>query len=246
MIARFLKVTNGLYRGGAPSPNDVLILKKNFGINKIISLDELSGEKINRTCKMLNIKQIMLPIDVINLRQTVLRILKYNLKKLLLDDGPTFVHCRAGKDRTGFIIALFKCKYMGMDPEAAIEEAKSLGFGVDTYQDMIALFEKLIRSCKKDDENNADIVSNERGLGMENSSNSISFAPYLSLTKQYPSDAFYNYVNEQSPTRENYESYKHPVKKEYGENVPQVGRYDNGAGILGAGPSENVGGFINE
>lgn len=46
----FKKVTKGLYRGSAPSPNDVLLLKKDFKINKIISLDEESGEKISRTC----------------------------------------------------------------------------------------------------------------------------------------------------------------------------------------------------
>jgi hypothetical protein len=246
MIKRLKKITEGLWRGSAPSPHDVQILKNNLGINKIISLDEMSGERISRTCKLLNIKQEKIYLD--GSRSSLLNLLQHNLKKLLLDDGPTYIHCYEGKDRTGLLAALFECKYMGKDPEDAIEEAKSLGFGVGVDPQIINLYEKIIRSCKPSkDNNNADIVSNEREYISDNRSGPLdeahqgSFAPYLSPTRQYPFDSVYNDINDQSPTRENYNDYK--SIKEHKDVVPLVGVYNN-TGIQGTGPTLNTGGFI--
>ncbi|CAB4197098.1 Protein-tyrosine phosphatase, SIW14-like [uncultured Caudovirales phage] len=245
MIKRLRKITKDVWRGSAPSPQDVQILKNNFGINKIVSLDEISGEKISRTCKLLGIKQIKIYLD--GSRSSLFNLLHHNLKKLLLNDGPTYIHCHEGKDRTGLLAALFECKYMNKDPEDAIEEAKSLGFGVGVDPQIVNLYEKIIRSCKPSkDNNNADIVSNEREYisdnrsGVLNEAHQGSFAPYLSPTRQDPYDNVYNDINDQSPTRENYDDYK--SIKEHKDVVPLVGV--SNTGIQGAGPTLNAGGFI--
>ena len=142
MIHRLRKVTKGLYRGSAPSATDVLRLKNEFGINKIVSLDRLAGNRINRPCKILGIKHIILPIDIDNLNESLINFLKHDIKDLLLSDGPTYVHCAEGKDRTGLAVALLQCKYFGKNPEDAIEEAKSLGFGLRVDPKVIHTFEK--------------------------------------------------------------------------------------------------------
>lgn len=251
MIVRFREITPELFRGSAPSPKDVRWLKDNLHIKKIVSLDRESGNLIDKTTKLLHIKHIMLPIELDNFRSSLLKFLQYDLKKLFLEGGPTYLHCFAGKDRSGFATALVQCKYLGKDPEDAIEEAKSLGFGLGVDPNVIKTFEKLIRSCKpSQDKNNADIVGNEREYIGDNrdsflqDSQRSSFAPYLSKTRQYPYDMVYNPINDQSETRENYKSTsikEHDTDK---ANVPQVGIYDNGAGIEGAGPALNTGGFI--
>ena len=142
---------------------------------------------------------------------------------------------------------------MGKDPEQAIEEAKSLGFGLGVPPGPIALFEKVIRHCKpKQDENKADIVSNEREYISDNRDSFLdeghqgSFAPYLSETKQNPQDALYNFIMEESPTREKYQESKSIKKHDSQEEdvVPMVGVYNNDAGGRGFGPTENAGGFI--
>lgn len=251
MIHKLKKITDGLYRGSEPTPNDVLWLKENLGIKKIVSLDKLAGIKIDRPCKMLGIQHVMVPLD--QTKQSLLAFLQHDLKKLLLDGKPTYIHCFAGKDRTGFVTALFKCKYMKEDPEIALQEAKSLGFGVNldpSYGKMIQMYEKLIRSCKPSkDENKADIVSNEREYIDDNRSGPLdeghqgSFAPYLSVTRQDPMDAVYNYIDDQSDTRENYKS--RPIKEHKDEDViPQVGVFNNDSGARGFGPTENYGGFF--
>lgn len=253
MIQRFRKVTDNLYRGGSPSPKDVQMLKDHLGIKKIVSLDEKASKRIERACKLLGIKQISLPIEMGNFKESLAKFLGHDLKKLLLEDGPTFVHCAAGKDRTGLATALIQCKYLGKDPEEAIEEAKSLGFGLDVDPKVIQAFEKVIRSCKSaKDENNADIVSKEREYIGDNRDSFLdeghqgSFAPYLSVTRQNPADMVYNYIVEQSPTRQNYHSSK-SIKEHNSQEqdvVPMVGVYNNDAGVQGFGPALNPGGFI--
>jgi len=244
-------VPGKLYRGSAPSPKDVKWLKDKLGIKKIISLDHKTGKKIDRVTKLLGIKHIMIPID--GSRKSLLDFLSQDLKKLALDDGPTFVHCLHGKDRTGLFTALFKCKYMGMNPEDAIKEAKSLGFGIEVDPVILHLFEKLIRSCKphKDkDVNEADIVSNERDYISDNrdsyldEARQMSFAPYLSKMKQWPYDMIYNEINDQDMTRQNLNE-ERPTQDETNA-VPQVGQYNNNAGNFGVGPVYPSGGFITD
>jgi protein tyrosine/serine phosphatase len=163
MIHRLRKVTDELYRGSAPSPQDIALLKENLGIKKVVSLDEMTGKRIDRACKLLGIKHVMCPIDIYNVKKDLIKFLSHDLKELFLEGGPTYVHCAEGKDRTGLAVALVQCKYLGKDPEDAIEEAKSLGFGLNVPPKPIHLFEKIIRSCKPaKDSNKADIVSNER------------------------------------------------------------------------------------
>jgi len=252
MIKRFQEVVpNKLYRGGSPSPKDVERLHKEYGITKIVSLDRVSGEKIAKTTKLLGIEHVMIPID--GSRNSLINFLNHDLKKLFLEGGPTFVHCYEGKDRTGLAIALVKCKYLGMDPENALNEAKSLGFGVGVHVKVVHLFEKIIRNCKPKDINEADIVSNEREYISDNRSTFLdeghqgSFSPYLSKTRQWPADPVYFDIQDQSPTRENYQqdwADKKKQKMDERSEVPMVGQYNNNAGGYGWGPAINPGGFI--
>src|SRR5271165_6766024 len=110
-IARLRQVDKHLYRGGAPSIKDVVSLKNDYHITKIVSLDQMAGDKIDRATKLLGIKHIILPIDI-NKRSSLLIFLQQDLYKLLSDDGGNvFVHCIQGKDRTGIAIMLYRVKY---------------------------------------------------------------------------------------------------------------------------------------
>jgi len=255
MIHRFIEVLpKFLFRGSAPSPQDVKILKEKFKINKIISLDEQDAKKIEKICDQLDIEQVIIPIEFDSIYEDLFKLLKFDLKELLLANGPTFVHCHAGKDRTGLLIALFKVKYLGMDPEEAIDEAKSLGFGVGVPDKVVKLFEKLIRAAKLEKNNimsnmgGSNIVSNQREYISDNRDTFLdegrrgSFAPYLTPTRQYPMDALYVYINDQSPTRENYNRPVQPATHQ--DIVPLVGVFNNDAGVRGFGPTESYSGFF--
>lgn len=188
MIKRFIKVTDELYRGGEPSIEDISKLQQLFNINKIISLDGSIGKKIDRVCKLQEINHIIIPINGTEL-EPIAKLLSYNLRDLLISDGPTFVHCAEGKDRTGMVIAMFKCKYLGWSCQEALKEAEKLGFGIGLDQKITNLFRKIVCKCCQEkhdhahmrhiDNNNADIIENMRNDQMDHDINMPSFAPYL-------------------------------------------------------------------
>lgn len=256
MINKFHTViSHKLYRGSAPSPKDVKRLKEKLGIKKIVSLDQKAGDRIDIVCKLLGIQHVKMYIY--NERKSILHFVSQDMKKLFLEGGPTFVHCHYGKDRTGLACALVECKYLGESPDKAIAKAKSLGFGVGVPSEVTNLYEKIIRSCKPSkDENNVDIVSNEQEYKGDNRDSPLdeghqgSFAPFLDGgIRQYPYDCVYNYINDQSQTRENYYKNNEALQETLDSEkatAPQVGEYDNAAGLYGAGPVYPACGFIND
>jgi hypothetical protein len=259
MISNFHKVDKGIYRGASPSPKDVRLLHDKYGIDKIVSLDEISGKIIDRACKLLNITHIMLPIDM-NKRSSLLKFLSHDITNLL-GGGHAFVHCHYGRDRTSLACALYRCKHDGWTCTKAIKEAKSFGFGTDIPPSIFSLYERIIRhacGCGKaqDDVNAAyDIVSNQQ----ENPSNNLgytldaleqlSWSPYNDYrVREFPYSTIDSGWPEQYQSRNDYgldDALYQDLEHDKGMEIPQVGTYDqNTSGINGAGPSLIGGGFI--
>jgi hypothetical protein len=214
-------------------------------------------------CKLLGIKHIIIPLDGAQ-PKPLAKLFSYDLYDLLMKDGPTYIHCIHGKDRTGLVIALFQCKYLGMNCDDAIHQAISLGFGIGLDERLIKFYERLIcQACRvkhthacqhhqdaKDarDTNSADIVENTRahddfaGSVIDNATMQ-SFAPYMDGSKQSPYSPQYGYQYEQYPTRENRNTTVRDQIEGLQDAIPQVGLFDSNEGIRGAGPIDNGGGF---
>lgn len=272
MIRRFREVNPELFRGSAPSVEDVIFLNKKIGIKKIVSLDEQAGNHIDRACKLLGIKHIMCPIDI-NKKSTLIRFLKHDLYKLFMKDGPTYTHCAEGKDRTGLAIALFRCMYDGWTCEKALEEAFKLGFGKGVNHKIIKLYMNIIEMvchCHNEDvkhkhkKNKNDVSFNFDGMGYD----------VVSNQREYPSDyADYTLGGwEQQSMWSPYSDYRvepwpystqevgwddqYHSRQDYGlddsdivhedmPTIPQSGSFDsNTQGINGAGPSFVGSGFV--
>lgn len=249
MIKRLRKINDQLFRGSAPSPKDVINLYKYLGIRKIISLDQKSGELINKICKILGIKHIIIPLNGTNIK-SLIQLFSYNLYDLLMKDGPTYIHCFEGKDRTGMVSAIFKCKYMGVSFKDALKEAISLGFGIGLPEKVKQLYIKLIyMSCNKNDSNNADILENSRDYDQNYMGSVIdeatmqSFAPFMDTSRKYPYDSIYNYQYEQHPTRDNLNYCPNYYRSKNKQQIPWVGLYDSNSGVKGVGIVDNGGGF---
>jgi hypothetical protein len=259
MINRFRQVDKDVFRGSAPNIEDVILLNKKIGIKKIISLDARAGHHIDRACKLLGIQHFIIPIDGIS-KKTIINFLNHDIEELLLNDGPSFIHCHYGKDRTGLAVALFRCKHDGWTAEEAIKEAHSLGFGVGIDPKVKALYMSIIRaSCKnktknlpQDINNASDIVDNVHDLqqlqytdyvledGGERSS--LSYGPFNDYrVKKYPDNDPILEYNEQYKARNNQEpqDISNLLEMHVSKNtIPTSGSYDqNTSGISGAGPS---------
>jgi hypothetical protein len=247
MIPNFSQVNKNVFRGGAPSINDVIFLQKHFKIDRIVSLDYISGERIDRTSKLLDIEHIKLPINP-NKKTTILKFLEQDITELLNNKTKTFIHCMAGKDRTGLAIALYRVEHDDWSCENAIKEAKTFGFGQGIPHKITALFERIIKDacgCEKKDKNSAyDIVSNEReeGGSFDTSVSGInpqqSWAPY-----DYFSNQQYKDYAGQFDTRQNFGL--NDNTKPIDVDVPQIGQLDqNESGINGVGYSSVGNGFV--
>jgi hypothetical protein len=256
MIHKFVRVNKSLYRGSAPNIEDVIMLNKKYNVSKIVSLDQKAGQHIDRACKLLGIKHIMLPIEF-GKRHPLITFLKNDISELLSDeDGAVFVHCAQGKDRTSLAIALYRCEHDGWSCKRALNEAKKLGFGIGLPPKVVNLYTKIIhKTCKEDehDVNSAyDIVSTQREYPSNYSDYSLdtwqqqSWSPYEDFRmKQYPYGPTTIDYPEQFSSRQDYDLDDRVPDDRSNRSVPQSGTSDSGVtGIGGAGVSTISGGFI--
>jgi Tyrosine phosphatase family len=252
VIHRFYRINDSLYRGSAPTPRDVIELHDKYNINKVVSLDKVAGEHISRMCKLLGMEHIIIPIDATEL-EPMAELLNWNLKELLIDNGPTYVHCIQGKDRTGMVIAMYECAIEGVSYYKAMQHAKALGFGVGLPPQITRFYEKAVRSyCKKaEDNNSADIVDNERQWRTEYRDSYLDEAdmkggwgPFQDpAIREYPFARVYDYAYD---PKDNTRDWKNTdIDLEETKGTPLVGQYESDAGIHGTGPVETGSGFIN-
>lgn len=251
MVKNLHKIESNLYRGGAPSLRDVVGLNKKLGVNKIISLDERTGKYIEPLCQKMDIEQLIIPIHPGQIN-SLKSLLKYNIHDLFDKNKNTFIHCLHGKDRTGLLVALYRCIVDDWDCKKAIKEAKYLGFGTGLNASSEKFYMKLIcLACKKEhkDTNGAyDIVNNihEYDVTLDKDEQE-SFAPSIGepSMRQYPYANVYRYYDEQYPDRENYGLKGINREESNLEQIPMVGVYDENTQVANmVGPSTIGGGFV--
>jgi hypothetical protein len=209
MPLRFARVDDNLFRGGAPEEMEIPILRNVWGVKWIVSLDEEAGKKIDHACQRLGIRHTIVPLtdghdkNFDELPSMVPEWSEY---------GPTFVHCRHGKDRTGVACALYRVIVDGWSIDDALAEAASFGMGWNVPKDKRRSFYDVVRRLLAHQDQNQnidspDIVENQRGLQEElnpkpglSSFNPVSsafqdsdpilpgqqsFAPYLDVTQDH-------------------------------------------------------------
>lgn len=257
MPVRFNKVSNGIYRGGVPSTNDLNILHDVFNIETILSLDHDIASGIAPHVKSLGMTHIIIPISG---NSANLSYLQSHIVSTLDENKPIYVHCRHGSDRTGLAIALYRINHDGWSNERAFQEAKSYGFGDRLEGDVKNIYENIIKTAEDDivgemrDQFDIGRVAPaylpQQSFAPEGEikflSDSVEDVPpmvgdhsALNPNSQYPES------KKEKRTRE----LRLLILKELEPNMaPQVGNYDNFDGIRGAGPlagdDENSGGFM--
>lgn len=124
-ILNFHLVEDGIYRGARPELAGLQWLASQ-GIKTVINLEDDSDDVQAEVAqaKTLGIEEITIPMsgffaptddDVADAMIELNRI------------HPVFIHCQHGKDRTGLVIALYRVKVDGWDPEKAFKEWIDLG-----------------------------------------------------------------------------------------------------------------------
>jgi protein tyrosine/serine phosphatase len=137
-LPRFVKVTDSLYRGAQPTEEGFRRLKE-LGIKTIINLraeDELGFSEKEAVERLgLRYHNVALPGLSRPGDEQVARVMGIIEAP---ENGPVFIHCRRGSDRTGTIAAIYRISHEGWTADQALAEAKRNGlswaeFGMRRY-----------------------------------------------------------------------------------------------------------------
>lgn len=127
-LPNFHQVNEHLFRGGQPEAGGIARLKS-LGVRTIVNLrhepDLVQAEAAEAA--QAGLRYFSVPMHGLG-RPTGEQVAR--VQSLLLEPGnwPVFVHCKAGSDRTGVMIAYYRIAQAGWSAERAIKEA--LGFGM--------------------------------------------------------------------------------------------------------------------
>jgi len=127
-VPNFHRVNASIYRGGQPSAEGWTSLKQ-LGVKTVVDLrrdGEHSVEAEQQAVEAAGMHYINVPL------KSIVAPSDANISKVLAllqssEDGPAFVHCRGGVDRTGAVIACYRIAHDGWRNRVALDEAKSYG-----------------------------------------------------------------------------------------------------------------------
>ncbi len=127
-IANFGRVTPGIYRGGLPGYSGLKYLKA-IGVKTILNLDGNRGDAREEAewAHRLGIRTVSVPMSFFwkPRHRDVNRALAALRDPSLY---PIYVHCHAGKDRTGLVVGIYRVEDQRMDPYRAYNEMIRYGF----------------------------------------------------------------------------------------------------------------------
>jgi protein tyrosine phosphatase (PTP) superfamily phosphohydrolase (DUF442 family) len=127
-VGNFMKVDGHVYRGAQPTEEGFKNLAK-LGIKTVIDLQQTGDDRARDEAKWVKaagMEYISIPMKGME-RPKDADVAK---ALALLEDpttGPIFVHCHAGADRTGGVIACYRIEHDGWTNKRAFAEAKKMG-----------------------------------------------------------------------------------------------------------------------
>jgi tyrosine-protein phosphatase SIW14 len=131
-VPNFHVVNKQLFRGGQPTDAGFRNLAA-MGVKTIVDLQE-EGDRSHdekRIVKALGMHYVNVPMKGMTTPKE--KQVSHALKALDDNsDGPVFIHCKRGADRTGVVIACYRIQHDRWDNQKALSEARS--YGMSWYQ----------------------------------------------------------------------------------------------------------------
>lgn len=130
-LPNFQKVDDKVYRGAQPTDEGFREIAAK-GIKTVIDLREIGEHSQADERKIvtdLGMRYVSIPMHGLsepkdNLVAAVEKIFNDP------DQGPVFVHCKRGADRTGMVVAIYRISHDAWDNKKALTEAKSYGMSM--------------------------------------------------------------------------------------------------------------------
>jgi protein tyrosine/serine phosphatase len=138
-IENFGQMDERFFRGSQPSEAQYKALKE-LGINTVIDLRKDNEDYSKSTVESLGMKYVHIPMTGWTTRdESVVEFLKQINDQA---NGKVYVHCAAGKHRTGLVGAVYRLENFGWDYDTAYKEMKN-------YEYFSGLFHRKIKSYVK-------------------------------------------------------------------------------------------------
>ena len=127
-VPNFHQVNGHVFRGGQPVDAGWNSLA-HLGIKVVVDLRPASEHPIGaeqRAVEAAGMKYVNVPMRGVGapLEDTVSKVLALMLSEV---NGPVFVHCRRGSDRTGTVVACYRILHDHWENQKALQEARSYG-----------------------------------------------------------------------------------------------------------------------
>jgi protein tyrosine/serine phosphatase len=128
-IDRLLEVSPGLYRGGRPDIPEGMDQLTTLGVKTILDFEDSSGA-IRDEQAAAQQRGITFHSFEMNAFKTPHDDAVNEALDIMADPAaqPVFVHCKAGRDRTGMMVGLYRVLKEGWDPAKAWQEMLDDGF----------------------------------------------------------------------------------------------------------------------
>src|SRR5580693_2222974 len=125
-LKNFQEVEASLYRGAQPSEEGFRELAK-LGVHTVVDLRGSGGRSSKEAQIVAGLGMQYVNVPLAGFKAPT----PEQISKLLgiienQSDGPVFVHCRRGADRTGTILALYRISHDHWGNEKALDEAKAM------------------------------------------------------------------------------------------------------------------------
>ena len=127
-IIRFAEIRPGLARGGEPGPEGLRYLRSQ-GYRTIVSF--LTDPAESAWVVQSGMRYVHLPMrSSFFFADTPTNEQVHQFLSIVGDSTqyPMFIHCHAGKDRTGAMTAIYRMEVCGWTAEEAVEEMRAFGF----------------------------------------------------------------------------------------------------------------------
>ena len=146
-VPNFHVVNDQLLRGGQPTSAGFRNLAA-MGVKTIVDLQE-EGDRSHdekKLVKALGMHYVNVPMKGMTTPKE--KQISHALKALNDNsDGPVFIHCKRGADRTGVVIACYRIQHDGWDNQKALSEARN--YGMSWYQFPL---QRYVKSYEPDDD----------------------------------------------------------------------------------------------